>query len=46
MLSPKEQNKVSKRDRKRSKRRHGMRVDRRPTDIGNALEKRVRKEQK
>jgi hypothetical protein len=40
----KERNKWSKRDRKTSKRRHGMRVDKRPTDIGNSLTKRVRKD--
>lgn len=43
MQSKKEQSKWRKRDRKRSKRRHGMRVDRRPTDIGQALENRAKK---
>lgn len=38
--------KAVRRDKKRKKRRHGMRVDRRPTDIGRALEKRARKEEK
>lgn len=37
----KEESKWSKRDRKRRRRRHGMRVDKRPTDIGNSLKKRV-----
>lgn len=44
MLSRKEESKWSKRDRKQSKRRYGMRVDKRPTDIGNAIEKRAPKE--
>jgi hypothetical protein len=43
MGSKKEQSKWTKRDRKRNKRRHGMRTDKRPTDIGNALEKRAGK---
>ena len=43
MPSKKEQSKWNKRDKKRSKRRHGMRVDKRPTDIGNALENRAKK---
>lgn len=39
----KEESKWSKRDRKTSKRRHGMRVDRRPTDIGQAITNRASK---
>jgi hypothetical protein len=44
--SKKEKSKWSKRDRKRNKRKHGMRTDKRPTDIGNALENRAKEDKK
>jgi hypothetical protein len=41
-----EENRWSKRDRKQDKRKHGMRTDRRPTDIGNAVANRADKAKK
>lgn len=46
MSDKSEQNKWSRRDRKQDKRRHGMRSDRRPTDIGNAVANRAEQAKK
>lgn len=43
MSAKSEENKWSRRDRKQDKRKNGMRSDKRPTDIGNAIAKRAEK---